>query len=188
MLLVQYDGALRREELIRLRLVDVLPLANGNVRVQSGKGGSARIVNSSAATRTILERYIAVRFKDAQSPDEPLFVGDGARNRGKILSLSTWSKTVSALAVTTSLKNVSTHTMRHLRLTHLAMAGWDLHEISRYAGHASLDSTMLYIHLAESLTNTSYSRTSKVIDAWVERTVTRLANEGLIPAHAGVAQ
>ncbi|ASC07360.1 hypothetical protein NBRC3279_2722 [Acetobacter pasteurianus NBRC 3279] len=42
----------------------------------------------------------------------------------------------------------STHTLRHLRLTHLARAGWRLHDIATYAGHRNVQSTTLYIHLS----------------------------------------
>ena len=31
------------------------------------------------------------------------------------------------------LSHLSTHTFRHLRLTHLARAGWKLHELTTYA-------------------------------------------------------
>lgn len=37
---------------------------------------------------------------------------------------------------------------RHLCLTDLARAGWDAHEIASFAGHRSLQSTLLYIHLS----------------------------------------
>lgn len=43
---------------------------------------------------------------------------------------------------------MSTHTFRHLRLTDLARAGWDIHEIARMAGHRSVQSTLLYVHLS----------------------------------------
>lgn len=42
----------------------------------------------------------------------------------------------------------STHTLRHLCLTDLARAGWELHAIATFAGHRSPDTTMQYIHLS----------------------------------------
>jgi integrase/recombinase XerD len=38
--------------------------------------------------------------------------------------------------------------MRHLCLTDLARAGWDIHEIARFAGHKSTETTLDYIHLS----------------------------------------
>ena len=40
----------------------------------------------------------------------------------------------------------TTHTLRHLCLTDLARAGWDIHEIATFAGHRSVQTTLLYIH------------------------------------------
>jgi integrase len=35
-----------------------------------------------------------------------------------------------------------------LRLTDLARADWDVHEIATFAGHRSIQSTLTYIHLS----------------------------------------
>ena len=37
---------------------------------------------------------------------------------------------------------------RILCLTDLARAGWDIHEIATFAGHRSVQTTLLYIHLS----------------------------------------
>jgi len=42
----------------------------------------------------------------------------------------------------------SLHTPRHLCLTDLARANWDIHEIAKFAGHRSIQSTLLYVHLS----------------------------------------
>lgn len=34
-----------------------------------------------------------------------------------------------------------------MRLTDLARAGWDVHEIATFAGHRRVDTTMMYVHL-----------------------------------------
>ncbi|WP_223537060.1 site-specific integrase [Pseudomonas sp. GL-B-16] len=41
-----------------------------------------------------------------------------------------------------------THSFRRLRLTHLARAGWNLHELSTYAGHRDPKTTPAYLHLS----------------------------------------
>jgi integrase len=33
-------------------------------------------------------------------------------------------------------------------LTDLARADWDIHEIAKFAGHRSIETTLLYIHLS----------------------------------------
>jgi integrase/recombinase XerD len=52
------------------------------------------------------------------------------------------------MAERSGVPQLTTHTFRHLCLTDLARSGWDLHEIAIYAGHRSLETTMLYIHLS----------------------------------------
>jgi integrase len=42
----------------------------------------------------------------------------------------------------------STHTLRHLCLTDLARAGWELHAIASFTGHRSPITTLQYIHLS----------------------------------------
>ena len=57
------------------------------------------------------------------------------RNYGQPPTLWTWSKVVRAIALRAGLPRFSTHTLRHLCLTDLARAGWDIHEIAAFAGH-----------------------------------------------------
>ncbi|MCZ6825390.1 MAG: site-specific integrase, partial [Gemmatimonadetes bacterium] len=52
------------------------------------------------------------------------------------------------IATAAALPQFTPHTLRHLRLTHLAIKGLSLQEIATYAGHRSLESTMIYIHLS----------------------------------------
>jgi integrase/recombinase XerD len=46
------------------------------------------------------------------------------------------------------LATVNPHTLRHLCLTDLARANWDIHEIATFAGHRNIQTTTLYIHLS----------------------------------------
>ncbi|WP_423139580.1 tyrosine-type recombinase/integrase [Pantoea ananatis] len=77
-----------------------------------------------------------------------LFRSQSDRNQGAPLSYWTWSKTVRKWAIESGLPDISTHTFRHLRLTHLARAGWKLHELATYAGHRDPRTTQIYIHLS----------------------------------------
>jgi integrase len=75
-------------------------------------------------------------------------LSESRRNRTEPISLWTWSKVVRRLANAAELPQFSTHTLRHLCLTDLARAGWDLHEIARFAGHRNVTVTQQYIHLS----------------------------------------
>jgi len=54
---------------------------------------------------------------------------------------------VEGLAERSGIHQFTTHTPRHLCLTDLARAGWDLHEIATFAGHRSIQSTLLFNHI-----------------------------------------
>jgi len=78
----------------------------------------------------------------------PLFRSESDRNAGKPLSIWSWSKIVRAWSIKAGLSGFSTHSLRHLRLTHLARSGWKLHELTSYAGHRDPKTTMIYLHLS----------------------------------------
>jgi len=77
-----------------------------------------------------------------------MFLSESDRNPRQPLTKWTWSKTVERLARQAGVDGFSTHTLRHLRLTHLARSGWRLHDIATYAGHRSIQTTSLYVHLS----------------------------------------
>jgi integrase/recombinase XerD len=142
-----YDGGLRREELCSLATTDFDPAHRLlRVRGETTKNQKERIVPFSMFTGGLYQAYLAERRHLGRSRG-PLFLSASNRNRAQPLSIWSWSKTVKALAKRAHLPRFSTHTFRHLRLTDLARAGWDVHEIATLAGHRSVDTTMIYIHL-----------------------------------------
>jgi integrase len=148
MMLIAYDGALRREELMRLEIGD-FDFAYRQIRVQAehAKNRRERVVGYSTVTGRLLEAYLQHRRTLSVKPG-PLFVSESHRNTAGPLSLVMWSKGVQKIAGQANLSRFTTHTPRHLRLTHMARAHMDLHQIATYAGHSSLQTTMLYIHLS----------------------------------------
>jgi integrase/recombinase XerD len=70
------------------------------------------------------------------------------RNHSAPITTWTWSKVIRGIALRAGIPRFSTHTLRHLCLTDLARAGWELHAIATFAGHRSLATTLQYIHLS----------------------------------------
>jgi len=148
MLLLAYDGALRRGELLSLQIADIdPPYRLISVRAEHAKNGAGRVVTYSELTSVALAAYLRHRRRLGASAG-PLFLSESRRNIGQPLSPDMWSKVVEALAARAGVPNFTTHTPRHLRLTHMARAGLDLHEIATYAGHRNPQTTLLYIHLS----------------------------------------
>lgn len=148
MLALAYDAALRREELCTLDSGDMQPAHRLlRVRAETSKSRQDRVVPYSETTGVLLAAYLAHR-RELSRKRGPLFLSESRRNRAEPLTLWTWSKVVRRIADAAELPRFSTHTLRHLCLTDLARAGWDLHEIARFAGHRNLSVTQQYVHLS----------------------------------------
>ena len=148
MFMLAYDGALRRSELVTLRLDDFdFSTRLVTIRPEHAKNGYGRTILYSPATGAALAAYLAERRR-LHVGDPHLFLSASSRNRSKRVGGFTWGLLAAALASEAGVPGFSTHTLRHLRLTDLARAGFDITEIAQFAGHRNLDSTRLYIHLS----------------------------------------
>ena len=148
MLAFAYDAALRREELCALQIDDIDPAQRLlRIRAESTKGRQERIVPYSEPTGEVYKSYLRERRVLSRAPGL-LFLSKSRRNRGKPLTIWTWSKVTKALAGHSGVEGFTTHTPRHLCLTDLARAGWGIHEIARFAGHKDTATTLQYIHLS----------------------------------------
>lgn len=166
MLGLAYDAGLRREELCSLRSDDLDPAHRTlRIRAETTKGGRERVVPYSAASGQLLKAYLAHRHSLSLSRG-PLFLSESRRNRASPITLWTWSKVVRAIANRAELPQFSTHTLRHLCLTDLARAGWDLHEIAIFAGHRNPATTQQYIHLSGRDLAERLARGMEQIHAW----------------------
>lgn len=150
MFALAYFGALRREELVSLRVPDIDAAHRlVTVRAETSKTAANRVVSYPACAGRSLMGYLLQRHALDATPG-PLFLSVSNRNRGSPLSKWQWSKTVLGIARRADVPGFSTHSLRHLRLTHLAQAGWRVHEIAIYAGHRNPQTTMTYLHLSGS--------------------------------------
>ncbi|MGO9436830.1 MAG: tyrosine-type recombinase/integrase [Terracidiphilus sp.] len=148
MLTFAYDAGLRREELCSLCTDDIDPSRRMiRVRAENTKGRRDRIVPYSAASGVLLAGYLDHRRTLAQKRGR-LFLSESRRNYSDPISIWSWSKIVLRVARRARVPRFTTHTLRHLCLTDLARAGWDIHEIAAFAGHRSVQTTILYIHLS----------------------------------------
>lgn len=149
MLALAYDAALRREELCALAVGDLDPAHRLlRVRAETTKGRiRERVVPYSPITAELYAGYLAER-RVLTRERGPLFRSASRRNRGRPIAIWTWSKVVAGIAQRADVRRFTTHTLRHLCLTDLARAGWDLHEIAQFAGHRHTQTTLQYIHLS----------------------------------------
>jgi len=148
MLALAYDAGLRREELCSLAINDIdFSHRLLSIRAETTKNRQSRVVPYSAATGELLAAWLRRRRELSQAPG-PLFLSESRRNRSDPISIWTWTKVVEGIAERAGLPRFTTHTLRHLCLTDLARADWDIHEIALFAGHRSIQTTLQYIHLS----------------------------------------
>jgi integrase/recombinase XerD len=130
----------------------------GVIRIVEGKGGRMREVPISSAMVERLRRYWSFhRNKRWLFPG----VGRGWKDRTRSLSraMGESREAMSVSAVQNALrmalsasglkKNATCHTLRHSFATHLLEDGVSIRQVSTYLGHASLDSTLVYLHVTE---------------------------------------
>ena len=65
------------------------------------------------------------------------------------------------------MEHATCHELRHTCLTRLREAGMALEAVQAQAGHASIESTRIYLHLADDWLAAQYRKAAEVIDAQV---------------------
>jgi integrase len=148
MLATSYDAGLRREELCLLETGDIDPSRRTlRVRAETAKNRRERVVPYSATTGELFGVYLDHRRTPTRERG-PLFLSESRRNRCAPVSIWTWSKVVAGIARRAGVNGFSPHTLRHLCLTDLARADWDIYEIATFAGHRHKETTTIYVHLS----------------------------------------
>jgi integrase/recombinase XerD len=86
-------------------------------------------------------------------------------NRGRALSASGLDQILESARGRAGLENGSCHELRHTCMTRLREAGMALEAVQAQAGHASIETTRIYLHLADDWLAGEYRRASEAIDA-----------------------
>lgn len=143
-----YACGLRLQEALHLEVADI-DSARMMIHVHRGKGAKDRLVPLPHATLALLRTYWRTH-RNARL----LFpacgrdgrAASGAATPMAISSVQGAMRRAKRLAGITK-RAVSIHTLRHAYATHLLEAGVNLRVIQQNMGHASLVTTMVYLHL-----------------------------------------
>jgi integrase/recombinase XerD len=156
-------GGLRRCEVLGLRLQD-LNVGERRVFVAEGKGGRERLVPISAQFFATVGRYLDTERPRTSSTDRLFVVLKGA-NRGQPLSAAGVDQVLTGARGRAGLAKATCHQLRHTCFTRLREAGMALEAIQAQAGHASIESTRIYLHLANGWLEQEYLRAADAIEA-----------------------
>jgi integrase/recombinase XerD len=158
-------GGLRRCEVIGLRLSD-LRMAERRVFIAEGKGGHQRLVPISNRFFEHVTAYLETE-RPAGAGTEQLFVVLKRPRRGQPLTAAGLDEILQGARDRAGLAHATCHELRHTCLTRLREAGMALEAVQAQAGHASIESTRIYLHLADDWLASQYRKAAEAIDAQV---------------------
>jgi site-specific recombinase XerD len=144
MLHLAFAGGLRVSELVGLNLTDLTLHPQPTVHVM-GKGRRERVLPLWKETVTALRDWLKVR---GESKTTALFLnarGDVMTRSGFEYILEKHIQTATTKQASLTKKRISPHSLRHSCGMHTLHATGDIRKVSLWLGHASLQSTEVYV-------------------------------------------
>lgn len=146
LLSVLYDTGARVQELIDIRICDVI-LLPPPVIVLTGKGNKVRRVPLMKNTAALLQIYISENDLNKQWKNKyPLFINSQHKKltkEGVAYILNKYTK-MARLSSSIVPEHVSPHVLRHSKAMHLLQAGVNLIYIRDFLGHVDIKTTEIY--------------------------------------------
>jgi len=156
-------GGLRRCEVLSLRLGD-LRFGERRVFIAEGKGGHQRLIPVSPRFFAEVSAYLDAERPAPAGTDRVFTVLKGPR-RGMPLSADGLDEILDGARQRAGLEHATCHQLRHTCLTQLRKAGMTLEAVQAQAGHASIESTRIYLHLGDDWLASQYRRAAEAIGA-----------------------
>ncbi len=156
-------AGMRRCEVLGLRLGD-LRLGEWRVLVAEGKGGHQRLIPVSRTFFATVAAYLNQERPPGATTDAVFVVLKGPR-RGQPLSAEGLDEVLTGARRRAGLTHGTCHELRHTCLTRLREAGMAIEALQAQAGHRSIASTRVYLHLASDWLAKEYHRAAQAIEA-----------------------
>jgi integrase/recombinase XerD len=156
-------GGLRRCEVLGLELGDV-QVPERSLFIAEGKAGHQRVVPISNTFFAAVGDYLRQERPRGTETDR-VFVTLKGPNCGKPMTADGVDKILQAARARAGLERATCHQLRHTCLTRLREAGMELEAVQAQAGHASIESTRIYLHLSDDWLASEYRRAAERIDA-----------------------
>ena len=142
MMLIQWRAGLRVSEALALEVRDLLLEGDRpTMRVRDGKGGRSRIVPIHPELRLALEA--ALSYSELGRGSTVISASRATASRW-VASAVRRAKELGAIPAGC---RVSTHTLRHSYARHLLTHGIQINALSRWLGHSSIATTLIYLEL-----------------------------------------
>jgi integrase/recombinase XerD len=152
MLGVYYGCGLRKSEGTNLTVSDIL-IERKLIFVRKGKGCKERYVPVTGGNLNYITEYLQdgrdLLLNKAQTCTETFFINQfGSSCSDQALSARLDRLVKNSGSPGLQSKRPTLHTLRHSIATHLLQSGMEIEMIQKFLGHASLESTQIYTHLA----------------------------------------
>jgi integrase/recombinase XerD len=142
---IAYSGGLRRNEISRLKLVDI-DTENKFLRIENSKGNKDRY--------TLLAQNLIPELREYYSKYKPVKYLFNGRIKGFPYSEEGLRWTFDhALLKSGIQKEVSLHSLRHAFASHSLAMGTDIFTIQKLMGHDDIRTTMIYLQLNQQIEN-----------------------------------
>ena len=146
MVVLMLDSGLRRGELLRLNVGDVHLKLDKPSLIVKGKGGKQRIVPMGLMSTSLLTTYVGLYRKNA-GLNEPLFISESDCRCTDNLIKQVFKR----LKKQTEMPRLHPHLLRHTFATYYIADGGDLETLRIILGHANIQTTQRYLHMAATL-------------------------------------
>lgn len=154
---LMYHCGLRVGEAVGIQVQDIHGRENPpRLHIRNGKGGKDRFVPIAAAmVRELRDWWCVHRNRSWLFPSPGRGWADRSLTLSQSMAAATAPMSVSSLQMAYRLARAAsrvnsastTHTLRHSYATHLLEEGVSLLQLSKYLGHESIETTVIYTHL-----------------------------------------
>jgi site-specific recombinase XerD len=150
-----YGCGLRASEAVTLDVAD-LDLRGKTLHVREGKGGKERMLPVGRGATLATKDWLAVRRSLLKGPDHgALFLASNGKRLGDE-GVSKVFAHVNKRRV--GKRRVHPHLLRHSIAVHLLRGGADVRHVQEFLGHASLDTTKIYLRLVPGRLKEDYEK------------------------------
>ena len=153
-------GGLRRCEVLALTFADIR-VGERRLFIAEGKGGHQRLVPVSGKFFAALADYL--QLERPETSTSRVFVVLKNPRRGQPLSAAGLDEILQGASGRAGIA-VTCHQLRHTCLTRLREAGMALEAVQAQAGHRSIESTRIYLHLANGWLEREYRNAINALD------------------------
>ena len=146
--------ALRKSEIINIKLKHITTYTGYNVVKVRRKGGKDDIVKLQSSVLNMINKYIKLTKRDKiVNGEEYLFIGHSTNGKNKEkLNASTLNYMIKKVSRNAGIhKNLRVHSTRYTAITLAILAGATVEKVRDFAAHKNLATTNRYIHSVDKL-------------------------------------